>query len=247
MVAFHFVKMITSNELVFMDHKIMNKNYYEKLVWSENKLICGIDEVGRGSFFGPVVVGAVVLAKNESSTLLIDSKKLTSEALVTADNYLKKHSYYAFGIASHYEIEQLNIYYATLLAMERAVYNLFSICKFQPAMIVVDAMPLVLNNNTYANIPVYHFSKGEDYSSSIAAASIMAKVYRDNLMVTYGQIFPGYYLNSNKGYGTAQHQVALATSGPLFMHRRRYLTSVKQQANLGVTNVKQTSIFCRNN
>ena len=79
MAVFHFVKMTTSNQLVFMNHKIRIKNYYEKLFWAQDKLVCGIDEVGRGSFFGPVVVGAVILAKNESSTLLIDSKKLNSD------------------------------------------------------------------------------------------------------------------------------------------------------------------------
>lgn len=229
-----------------MNHKIISKNYYEEFFWAQDKLICGIDEVGRGSFFGPVVVGAVILAKNESNTLLIDSKKLNSVSLTIANNYLLKNSCYAFGMASHYEIEQLNIYHATLLAMQRAVNNLFSICKFKPAAIVVDAMPLVLKNSIYANIPVYHFPKGEDYSSSIAAASIMAKVYRDRLMVAYDQIFPGYLLGAHKGYGTAQHQAKLAASGPLFMHRKKYLTSAKQQANLGVIHVKQASIFCRN-
>ncbi|HLB94016.1 MAG TPA: ribonuclease HII [Candidatus Babeliales bacterium] len=227
-----------------MMHKIIVKNYYENLFWNQDQVICGIDEVGRGSLFGPVVAGAVILAKNAPSSLLIDSKKLTHNELIIANNYLLKHSYYALGMASHVEIEQLNIYHATLLAMQRACYNLFSICKLRPAAIVVDAMPLILKSNTYAEIPVYHFPKGEDYSSSIAAASIMAKVYRDQLMVAYDQSFPGYLLGAHKGYGTVQHQAALATKGPLFMHRKKYLSSAKQQANLGVVYAKQTAIFC---
>lgn len=226
-----------------MVHKIIAKNYYEQLFWDQDQVICGIDEVGRGSLFGPVVAGAVILAKNELSTLLVDSKKLTYNELIVANNYLKKHSCYAFGMASHDEIEQLNIYHATLLAMQRASYNLFSICKLRPAAIVVDAMPLSLKNSAYADIPVYHFPKGEDYSSSIAAASIMAKVYRDQLMVAYDQSLPGYSLGAHKGYGTAQHQAALAANGPLFMHRKKYLSSAKQQANLGVAYAKQASIF----
>ncbi len=244
MAVFHFVKTMDYKGLVFMVHKIIAKNYYEELFWSQDKLICGIDEVGRGSLFGPVVAGAVILVKNAPSTLLIDSKKLTSHELMMANNYLVKHSCYAFGIASHDEIEQLNIYHATLLAMQRAAYNLFSICKIRPAAIVVDAMPLILKNSAYADVPVYHFPKGEDFSSSIAAASIMAKVYRDQLMVAYDKSFPGYLLGAHKGYGTAQHQAALAAKGPLFMHRKKYLTSAKQQANLGVIYAKQASIFC---
>ena len=127
-------------------------------------------------------------------------------------------------MASHVEIEQLNIYHATLLAMQRACYNLFSICKLRPAAIVVDAMPLILKSNTYTEIPVYHFPKGEDYSSSIAAASIMAKVYRDQLMSVYHQFHPQFNWSKNVGYGTLEHRQLVNKIGPSPLHRRSFLS-----------------------
>lgn len=221
------------------------KNHYEKQYWSQQQLVCGIDEVGRGACFGPVVVCAAILPSQERSNLLKDSKKLTTVGLNLADQYLRQRAQFAFGLASAAEIDRLNIYHATLLAMRRAVCQLFSICQQLPAAILVDAMPLTLPATTYQAIPIHHFPKGEDYSISIAAASILAKVYRDQLLISYDQSFPAYGLAMHKGYVTAQHQAALAQHGASFLHRQSYLVSAKQQANLGVQRViRQSTIFC---
>ena len=223
---------------------MMTKNQYENRYWEQQQLVCGIDEVGRGACFGPVVVSAAILPINERSTLLKDSKTLTPTSLNLADQYLRQRASFAFGLASAAEIDRFNIYQATLLAMRRAVCQLFSICQQLPAALLVDAMPLALTQTAYQALPVYHFPKGEDYSISIAAASILAKVYRDRLLAIYAQSFPNYGLAAHKGYVTKQHQAALAQHGASFLHRQSYLLGAKQQANLGAVHERQTTLFC---
>jgi ribonuclease HII len=200
-----------------------NKDSFEAQAWQTNKLVCGIDEVGRGCLAGPVVTAAVILFPGSKSRLVKDSKLLDVDQLQAAYRWIIKHSWYSFGIASHRTIDALNIYYATLKAMKKSVFQLFTHCPEKPSTILVDAMPLDLQNTPYKDIAVYHFPFGESKSSSIAAASIVAKVTRDALMRNMHAVFPQYHLAQHKGYSTQLHQDAVQAHGRTIIHRMRFL------------------------
>lgn len=175
--------------------------------------IAGIDEVGRGPLAGPVVAAAVILNDDHQIIGLNDSKQLSAskrEELVTE---IKKHAR-AIGIgeASAEEIDRLNIYQATKVAMQRALDQL----SIQPDCLLIDAM--VLDNG----LPQEKIIKGDARSVSIAAASIIAKVYRDQLMADYGQEYPAYGFEQNAGYGTKQHLTAINDFGVLPIHRKTF-------------------------
>lgn len=194
---------------------------YEKLAWKENKLICGIDEVGRGCLAGPVVAAAVILKSKYKHKYLKDSKELTPDQREECYSWLLKNSVFALGIINHRIIDELNIHNATLLAMKRALFQLISLYKEIPDTVLVDHMALKIEN---LNTVIKHFSYGESLSSSIAAASIIAKVTRDRLMQRFDNIFPGYSFLSNKGYGTKNHKLAINDSGLIICHRERFIT-----------------------
>lgn len=202
------------------------KNRFEKDSWSLNKVVCGLDEVGRGCLAGPLVVAAVILPVNRSHKLLKDSKTLSQEELQLASRWILKNCHYSIVPLHHRLIDTHNIYQATLIAMKRAIMQVCSLSPELPSQIVVDAMPLNLVATPYEAIPVAHFIKGESKSSSIAAASIIAKVYRDNLIAEYGKLIPGYYLEEHKGYSTEKHKDALAALGKSFIHRNSFLKKV---------------------
>lgn len=192
---------------------------YEKEAWARGELICGIDEVGRSCFAGPVVAAAAILRPGAKHRLLKDSKLLTPEEREIVYRWLKKNSVSCVGIASHRVIDKINIYYATLVAMKRAVIQLVAQAPARPALIVIDAMPLRMS----LDIPIIAFCNGEKKSASIAAASIIAKVTRDALMSRIDQAIPGYAWSSNKGYGTVVHRKALRQSGRTILHRVSFL------------------------
>ncbi len=202
------------------------KNRFEKACWSQNQVVCGLDEVGRGCLAGPLVVAAVIIPVNKSHTLLKDSKELSQEELQTARRWISKNCIYSVVPVHHRFIDAHNIYQATLTAMKRAVMQICSIAPQAPSQIVVDAMPLMLAGTPYESLPVAHFIKGETKSISIAAASIVAKVYRDELISRYGMYIPGYQLEEHKGYSTAKHIEALDALGKSFIHRTTYLKRV---------------------
>jgi len=179
---------------------VYKKNFLENQAWSQNNLVCGVDEVGRGCLSGPLVTSAVILPKQKDHRLLKDSKTLSQKELLEAYNWITKHCQYSIGLSSNQEIDKLNIWQSTLIAMKRAVITLIVTSSVKPSAILVDAMPLKLQDTAYKQIPVYHFTKGESKSTSIAAASIIAKVYRDRLMRKLDTIFPGYHLKDHKGY-----------------------------------------------
>lgn len=206
-----------------MTQKFFKKNSYEFDAWATQSLVCGIDEVGRGSLAGPLVTAAVILPINCSYRNLKDSKEMTHEERVTADRWIKKNCWYSYGIVHHRLIDKHNIWHATLIAMKRTIINLFAQLPQAPKAILVDAMPLKLQNTCYADIPIHHFPFGEKKSSSIAAASIIAKVKRDYMMSTMDKLFPHYQWASNKGYGTAIHKTALEKYNATIMHRASYL------------------------
>ncbi|MEB5791963.1 ribonuclease HII [Staphylococcus hominis] len=191
----------------------MNKYENEILKDNPNALICGIDEVGRGPLAGPVVACAVILNKEHQYLGLDDSKKVSATKRKILNEQLKEGVYdYAYGIASAEEIDEFNIYNATKLAMERAINQLTQ----QPNHLLIDAMTL---DNA---IPQTSIIKGDAKSVSIAAASIMAKEYRDGLMAEVALKYPGYDFEKNVGYGTKSHLQGLKQLGITPYHRKTF-------------------------
>ena len=182
-------------------------------------LIAGMDEVGRGALFGVVVTAAVILPKSallDCQELGVkDSKKLSArrrEILVPQIQSIAIA--YNIGIATVVEIDRLNILQATLVAMHRAITGL----TVTPELCLVDGNKPIPN----LDIPQQTLVKGEDLSISIAAASILAKVWRDRLMIELGEIYPLYHLANHKGYGTAQHLMAIEKHGITPEHRQSF-------------------------
>ncbi len=182
-------------------------------------LIAGVDEVGRGALFGPVVAAAVVLPDSAHRPLtalgVTDSKALSAvrrQHLVEPIQSLA--TTYALGIASVHEIQRLNILQATLLAMARAVDRL----SLHPDLCLIDGSHPV----PQLGVAQRTIIQGDRRHLEIAAASILAKVWRDELMVRLDRRYPGYGLATNKGYGSAYHRQALKTLGPSLQHRRSF-------------------------
>ncbi len=179
------------------------------------KIICGIDEAGRGPLAGPVCAAAVILPLDLEIEGLNDSKKLTEkrrEALY--DIIIEKAIAYGVAFASEEEIDEINILQATFLAMQRAVEQL----AVKPDMVLVDG-----NREPELEFPVKTIVKGDSLSANIAAASILAKVTRDRLMVELDAQYPQYGFAVHKGYGTKAHYAALTEHGMCPSHRRTFL------------------------
>ena len=177
------------------------------------KIIAGVDEVGRGSLIGPVYASAVILKKSINPKLLKDSKSLSKKEREYLCTYIKKNSTWSIGKASVKEIEKLNILQASLLAMKRAVEGL----KKKPNIVLIDG-----NYIPDIDINAKPIIKGDNKSLSIAAASIVAKVYRDNLMTEYSKKYPGYLWEKNSGYGTKEHLEAIKRLGVTPIHRTSF-------------------------
>lgn len=219
------------------------KNGYEFLAWQLDQTVCGIDEVGRGSLAGPVVAAAVILPKNCSYRLLKDSKMMTPEDRYKAACWIRRNCYYGYGIINHRLIDKHNIYHATLIAMRKAVMNLLATGQ-KPQSILIDAMPLNLNDSCYHDIPIYHFAFGEKRSTSIAAASILAKVKRDSIIEKMDKLFPHYAWNTNKSYSTREHKAALIKHNHTILHRLTYLARIDELNEQEVIDEsKQQSFF----
>ena len=183
--------------------------------YSNYQAICGIDEVGRGPFAGPVVAGAVILPKDHPILYLNDSKKLSEKKREELyEVILKEAVATGIGMASPARIDEINILQATYEAMRMAISNL----AVQPDLLLNDAV--TIPEIEIMQIPII---KGDAKSVSIAAASILAKVTRDRLMVEYEKVFPGYDFASNKGYGTKAHIEGLKKFGPTPIHRMSFI------------------------
>lgn len=218
----------------------INNNLYllEQSVWQNNFMMYGVDEVGRGCIAGPVVVVAAMLHKNQQHPLLIDSKKLSRSELELMYDWLQTRSIFSVSIGSPRMIDKHNIYQATAQHMRQALLHLFAIAP-APKLIAIDAMPLHLGNTPYADIKIESMIQGESKSASIAAASILAKVTRDRIMMRMEQSFPGYGLAAHKGYCTKLHQTTVQQLRPTVIHRRSFLSWLnKDQTN------EQKTIFC---
>lgn len=182
-------------------------------------LIAGVDEVGRGALFGPVVAAAVILPASAMAQLrdagVADSKQVSSSRRqVLAQQIQSSALTCKIGIASVQEIDRLNILQASLLAMYRAVNRLQPL----PQVCLVDGNQRIPR----LDIPQRTIVQGDCKSLSIAAASIVAKVWRDRLMIRLAARYPGYDLATNKGYGTSKHQQALQQLGISSQHRRSF-------------------------
>ena len=190
--------------------------YEDKL---DQKLICGIDEVGRGPLAGPVVAAAIVMPKEKIEGVK-DSKKLTKKRRETLDQEIRSQVLaLGFGISSPQEIDEINIKEATIKAMEEALDILRQ--TLEPDLVLVDAEKIHTDLETEALI------KGDDISYNIACASIVAKVFRDRIMEDYAKIYPGYSLETNMGYGTKAHREALVERGYTPIHRLSFLTKME--------------------
>lgn len=190
-------------------------SYYETQILEKdnNAFVCGIDEVGRGPLAGPVVACAVILNSGHQFTGLNDSKQLSSKKRKMLESQLLEDLYaYAFGYASVEEIDQINIYEATKLAMNRAIDGL----PVKPTHLLIDAMTLE------TDIPQTSLIKGDAKSVSIAAASVLAKENRDRYMIELAQKSPGYGFEKNVGYGTQQHLDGIKQYGILNEHRKTF-------------------------
>ncbi len=174
-------------------------------------IVAGIDEVGRGALAGPVIAAAVILEKNISG--LDDSKKLSPKKRSHFSDLIKNNSMYAFGSASNNEIDDINILNASLLAMKRAILNL----SIKPDLVLVDGI-----HKPDLDIKMKAIIGGDALKKEISAASIIAKVYRDNLMVEYDKSFPNYGFGKHKGYGTKEHLNSIKVNGVCSIHRKSF-------------------------
>ena len=194
--------------------RIENMRIYERK-YAHFSYICGIDEVGRGPLAGPVVAGAVILPKDCEILYLNDSKKLSEKRREELyDEIMEKAVAAAVGMASPARIDEINILQATYEAMREAISKL----AVEPGILLNDAV--TIPGVTIDQVPII---KGDAKSVSIAAASIIAKVTRDRLMVQYDDVLPGYGFASNKGYGSAEHITALKTLGATPIHRMSFI------------------------
>lgn len=179
------------------------------------QVICGVDEAGRGPLAGPVCAAAVILPKHLQIPGLTDSKKLTDKKRRELFPIIQEQAIaYGIGLASESEIDEINILQATFLAMRRALDQL----SVRPEIALIDG-----NRETDFGLPVKTVVKGDSLSANIAAASVLAKVTRDNIMVELAQQYPEYGFEIHKGYGTKAHYEALRTYGPCPIHRRSFL------------------------
>jgi ribonuclease HII len=215
------------------------KDYYEKSNWAEDRLICGVDEVGRGCIAGPIVTAAVILKQGKTSNLLKDSKILSVSQRLKSYDWIVQNSSSAIAIVDHRTIDRINIYQATLTAMKRCVAQLMATIDSSPSCIVVDAMPLIIPHFTG---DVFYFNHGESRSSSIAAASIVAKVKRDALITRMAKDFIDYKLEQHKGYSTPLHKKRLSECGPSIIHRKTFIDHLSHAHESTTDLLLQTSI-----
>lgn len=189
----------------------IENSYFENGV----KLICGVDEAGRGPLAGPVCAAAVILPVNCDIPGLTDSKKLTDKRRRELVPIIKEKAIsYGIAFATEKEIDEINILQATFLAMERALNQL----AVKPDLALIDG-----NREKDFGVNVRTVVHGDSLSANIAAASVLAKVTRDDLMLEMAEKYPGYSFDVHKGYGTKAHYVALAENGPCQIHRMSFL------------------------
>ena len=189
--------------------------YEQQLAQEGYKLICGVDEAGRGPLAGPVCAAAVILPDDADIPGLNDSKKLSDKKRRELFPVIcEKAVAYSIAFSDEKEIDKINILQATFMAMQRAVSGL----SVKPDYIMVDG-----NKLPAFDVPAKYVIKGDSLSASIAAASVLAKVTRDDLMLKMAEQYPQYKFDVHKGYGTKAHYEALTEHGPSPIHRMTFL------------------------
>lgn len=189
----------------------IENSYFEKGF----RLICGVDEAGRGPLAGPVCAAAVILPPNHNIPGLNDSKKLSDKKRRELYPLIKEQAVaYGIAFASEQEIDDINILQATFLAMQRAIDQL----SVKPDFALIDG-----NREKDFGVPVKTVVHGDSLSASIAAASVLAKVTRDDLMLKLSEQYPQYAFDIHKGYGTKAHYEAISAHGPCPVHRMTFL------------------------
>jgi ribonuclease HII len=185
------------------------------------KYICGVDEVGRGAIFGPVVSGAVILNPEKLNFEIKDSKKLSHNKRLGLAKYIYKNSFaFSIGWCWNEEIDVINILEATKKSIKMAVSRL----QILPNYVLIDGM-----KPDFLNIPGEGILRGDNKSLSIAAASIIAKVFRDFLLISFSEYFPEYHLKKNKGYPTLNHISAILSKKITGFHRKSFKIRKCQQ------------------
>jgi ribonuclease HII len=201
--------------------------YYErKLKLRGYDLIIGVDEAGRGPLAGPVVAAAVLLKGYEFSQRIDDSKKLTPVKRKAAFVEIKSKSLYAIAAVNHIKIDQINILQATILAMQKAVAELIkqlTASELKRAFVLIDG-----NMHFKLALPYQSIVGGDGKSLSIAAASILAKERRDQIMSAFHKIYPQYEFIKHKGYPTQLHRDILKVRGPIAIHRKSFLRCLRE-------------------
>lgn len=217
--------MKNENEFIKEEHnRLLQMKKYE--LENKTNIIAGIDEVGRGPLAGPVVAVCIVLDINDDFIYLNDSKKVSEKRReVLYDELLKKSKSYGIGIVDNNTIDKINILNATYIAMEEAYKNCDNMYyeKYNKHidLLLIDA--LELKNINVKQIPII---KGDEKSVSIAAASVVAKVYRDRLMVSLSEKYNLYGFEKHKGYGTKLHIDMLKKYGPCEIHRQSFIKNI---------------------
>ena len=197
-------------EKLRLEKERMYKMFSFEREYADRQSICGIDEVGRGPFAGPVVAAAVILPKDCDILYLNDSKKLSEKKReLLYDEIYEKAVAIGIGMSSEKVIDEINILQATYKAMQQAISKL----SVKPDLLLNDAV-------TIPQVPII---KGDAKSASIAAASIVAKVTRDRMMKEYDAVYPGYDFAKNKGYGTKAHIEGIKKQGICDIHRRTFV------------------------
>lgn len=193
----------------------MHEMFAYERKYGQYHYICGVDEVGRGPFAGPVVAAAVILPKDCDILYLNDSKKIAEKKRdILYDEIYEKAVAVGIGMASEKVIDEINILQATYKAMQSAIEKL----EVVPDLLLNDAVTI-----PEISIPQVPIIKGDAKSASIAAASIVAKVTRDRMMKEYDAVYPGYQFARNKGYGTKAHIEAIRAQGICEIHRRTFV------------------------
>lgn len=193
----------------------MHEMFAYERKYGQYNYICGVDEVGRGPFAGPVVAAAVILPKDCDILYLNDSKKISEKKRdILYDEIYEKAVAVGVGMASEKVIDEINILQATYKAMQSAIEKL----EVVPDLLLNDAVTI-----PEISIPQVPIIKGDAKSASIAAASIVAKVTRDRMMKEYDAVYPGYQFARNKGYGTKAHIEAIRAQGICEIHRRTFV------------------------
>ena len=204
------------------EERLNNLKKFEQNLYNEGyKLICGIDEAGRGPLAGPVVVGAVVMKPEAKIEWVNDSKKVTEKRRdILYDKITEEAIAWGVGIVSEKEIDEINILNATKKGLHIALGEVIEKLGKKPEIVITDALKEI---DTFG-IPYQSIIKGDATCYSISCASIIAKVTRDRIMKEWDEVYPQYGFNSHKGYGTAKHIEAIKKYGPSPIHRKTFIT-----------------------